>query len=127
MLAMPQHHLIHHQQQGGGYGNTGGGGPQQQLHNSSDLGHAYQADVAAGIPASALEVALAASRGGIGQPQQQLFSRNENQHQNMSLELLCRLAHQQQHQQGACDWYGDDPYQRWDPTILGQISTLNRK
>ena len=109
---MPQHYSIHHQQQGGSYGNTGGGAPQQQLHNSSDLGHVYQAAVAAGIPASALEMALAAARGGGGQPQQQMFSRNENQHQTMSLELLRRLAQQQQHQQGDGNRYGDDPYQR---------------
>ncbi len=110
---MPQHYPIRHQQQGGGYGNTAGGGPQHQLH-SSDLGHVYQAAVAAGIPASALEMALAAARGGGGQPQQQMFSRNENQHQTMSLEFLRRLAQQQQqqHQQGDSNWYGDDPYQR---------------
>jgi len=109
---MLQHYPIHHQQQVGGYGNTGGGAPQQQLHNSSDLGHVYQAAVAAGIPASALDMALAAARGGGGQPQQQMFSRNENQHQTMSLELLRRLTQQQQHQQGDGNWYGDDPYQR---------------
>lgn len=97
----------------GNYGNPSGGNQQQQLHNPTDLGHVYQAAVAAGIPSSALEVALAAAaRGGGGQQQpQQFFSRNENQQQAvMNLELLRRLTQQQPHQ-GDGNWYPpDDQY-----------------
>lgn len=110
---IPQNYPIHcQQQQGAGYGNTRGGGPQQPLHNSSDLGRVYQAAVAAGIPASALEAALASAGGGGVQHQQpQNFARNENQHKAMSMELLHRLT-QQQNQKGDGSWYGDDPYRR---------------
>ncbi|KAL3810278.1 hypothetical protein ACHAXA_008646, partial [Cyclostephanos tholiformis] len=110
---MPQNYPMPSQQRGN-YCSTEGGGPQKQLLNSSDLGHVYQTAVAAGIPSSALEVALAAAaRGGGGQQlqQQHFFSRNESQRQAMSLELLRRLAMQHPHQ-GDGNWYGDDPYQR---------------
>lgn len=70
--------------------------------------------MAAGIPASALEAALASAGGGGGggqqQQQQHNFARNENQHQAMSMELLRRLAQHSQKDDGT--WYSDDPYQR---------------
>lgn len=68
--------------------------------------------MAAGIPASALEAALASAGGGGGGQQQQQynFARNENQHQAMSMELLRRLAQHSQKDDGT--WYSDDPYQR---------------
>ena len=105
---------VYHQQQGGGsFGNTRSGCLQQQqlIQNSSDLGRVYQAAVAAGIPASALEAALASAGGGGGGQQQQQynFARNENQHQAMSMELLRRLAQHSQKDDGT--WYSDDPYQ----------------
>lgn len=65
--------------------------------------------MAAGIPASALEAALASAGGG-GQQQQHNFTRNENQHQAMSMELLHRLAQHNQKDDGT--WYSDDTYQR---------------
>jgi hypothetical protein len=107
---IPQNYPVHHQQQGGGgFGNTRSGCLQQQqlIQNSSDLGRVYQAAVAAGIPTSALEAALASAGGG---QQQHNFARNENQHQAMSLELLRRLAQQGQKDDGT--WFLDDPYQR---------------
>jgi len=73
--------------------------------------------VAAGIPASAMEAALASAGGGGGgqqqqqqQQQQHNCARNENQHQAMSMELLRRLAQHSQKDDGT--WYSDDPYQR---------------
>lgn len=78
-----------------GYGNTGGGG-QQQHHSHTDLDRVYKAALAAGVPLSTLESALAAVRGGGG------GQRHDENHQQqaMSMELLRRLG------------YGDDHYQR---------------
>lgn len=100
---IPHNYPVHHQQQGGGgFGNIRSDCLQQQqlIQNSSDLGRVYQAAVAAGIPASALEAALASAGGG-GQNQH---------HQAMSMELLRRLAQHSQKDDGP--WYSDDPYQR---------------
>ncbi|KAL9189720.1 hypothetical protein ACHAXT_009395 [Thalassiosira profunda] len=83
------------------YQHQGGGGAQQ-----GDLERIYQAAASAGIPASALEAALASARGGGGGQQQQQQQDSQSQ-QLANIELLRRLQQQQQNQGG-----GNYGYQR---------------